>query len=206
MDWVFHLLFRFVEFSVFHYFRYQVRGCVIFAGSFISVMALGRPKDNYLRKSLFDNLVGISLLSLYSWFDFKTSPRPRRTFLHCFDSLTFVFSTEMYTICGTNRVLSSPPVVVQVSHKRAPDLYRFSRYSLFGQLCSVSFFKFCLHPGELSICRPSSQAGQPASADLIRRALTKFTQFSGLRKYALRSADSFWVASRLKSSSSKIWF
>ena len=55
----FRFLFHIVEFSVFHYFRYQVRGCVIFAGSFISVMALGRPKDNYLRKSLFDNLVGI---------------------------------------------------------------------------------------------------------------------------------------------------
>ena len=48
------------------YFRYQVRGCVIFAGSFISVMALGRPKDNYLRKSLFDNLVGIFALSFDS--------------------------------------------------------------------------------------------------------------------------------------------
>ena len=78
---VFRFLFHIVEFSVFHYFRYQVRGCVIFAGSFISVMALGRPKDNYLRKSLFDNLVGISLLSLYSQFDFKTSQRPRHFFI-----------------------------------------------------------------------------------------------------------------------------
>ena len=33
----------------------------------------------------------------------------------------------------------------QVSHKRAPDLAWFNSYSLFGPLCFVSFFKFCLH-------------------------------------------------------------
>ena len=31
--------------------------------------------------------------------------------------------------------------------KRAPDLDRFSTYSLFGPLCCVSFLKLCLQPG-----------------------------------------------------------
>ena len=35
----------------------------------------------------------------------------------------------------------------QLGQKRAPDLGRFSAYSLFGPLCSVSFLKFCLHLG-----------------------------------------------------------
>ena len=35
----------------------------------------------------------------------------------------------------------------QLGQKRAPDLGRFSPYSLFGPLCSVSFLKFCLHLG-----------------------------------------------------------
>ena len=87
---VFRFLFHIVEFSVFHYFRYQVRGCVIFAESFISVMALGRPKDNYLRKSLFDNLVGIftsflvCILKLIS----------RQKHLKGFDSWLFAVSTQ----------------------------------------------------------------------------------------------------------------
>ena len=97
---VFRFLFHIVEFSVFHYFRYQVRGCVIFAESFISVMALGRPKDNYLRKSLFDNLVRIFtsfLVCMYSQFDFKTSQRR----LHCFD-LRFVEATESSSRSGAS--------------------------------------------------------------------------------------------------------
>ena len=37
------------------------------------------------------------------------------------------------------------------NNKRAPDLAKFSPYSLFGPLCSVSFFTFCLHdPGALT--------------------------------------------------------
>ena len=70
----FRFLFHIVEFSVFHYFRYQVRGCVIFAGSFVSVMALCQPKDNYLRKSLFDKLTCRNLhffLCILNKFDFN---------------------------------------------------------------------------------------------------------------------------------------
>ena len=37
--------------------------------------------------------------------------------------------------------------------KRAPDLAWFRKYSLFGPFCFVSFFKFCLRPGELTILR-----------------------------------------------------
>ena len=39
------------------------------------------------------------------------------------------------------------PPQQQVNNKRAPDLGWFNTYSLFGPLCFVSFFKFCLRPG-----------------------------------------------------------
>ena len=60
-------------------------------------------------------------------------------------------STKMYTFCWTHRVVLTREAVKQVSYKRAPDLVWIGSYSLFGPLCSVSFFKFCLHPGSLTI-------------------------------------------------------
>ena len=63
-------------------------------------------------------------------------------------SLSFSFFDRdrqpmMYTICVTQRLIST----TEALKKRAPDLVLFSRYSLFGPLCSFSFFKFCLHLG-----------------------------------------------------------
>ena len=57
-----------------------------------------------------------------------------------------------------------PGFVKEVSHKRAPDLGWFSKYSLFGPPCYVSFIKFCLHPGP----PPACLLGWPALADKLR--------------------------------------
>ena len=64
-------------------------------------------------------------------------------------NFTQPFTTQLcsFLICWNLRVGSSKEALKQVSHKRAPDLDWFSAYSLFGPLCSVSVFKFCLHPG-----------------------------------------------------------
>ena len=55
-----------------------------------------------------------------------------------------VFPSQQSSVC--NGLCSA---LKQVNHKRAPDL--FGRYSLFSPFCFVSFFKFCLHPGSLTI-------------------------------------------------------
>jgi hypothetical protein len=47
---------------------------------------------------------------------------------------------------------SNPGAVKEVSHKRAPDLAWFRKYSLFGPLCYVLFIKFCLHPHPPPAC------------------------------------------------------
>ena len=51
------------------------------------------------------------------------------------------------TFFWSNRLIPFPLIV---SHKRVPDFSWFSTYSLYGPLCSISFFNFCLHSGALT--------------------------------------------------------
>ena len=64
--------------------------------------------------------------------------------------------------------------------KRAPDLDRFSTYSLFGPLCCVSFFTFCLHSGRLCLVRDYKIAGskQYKGNELKTKLTLKLKHFS----------------------------
>ena len=114
-----------------------------------------QPSKRNSRMLTVDNLPKESVFNKFSRDD-KSSVRSETILISnsiIFSSLSpdshslFLFLTKnrwlMYTICWHHRLLSTPAGAVI---KRAPDLVWYSLYSLFGPLCFVLFFKFCLHP------------------------------------------------------------